>query len=355
MSKIREHTKKHYRTNGGNQGKSHTDLDGDFKLDKEQLLKIHDHMVLSRIIEERMIRMLKQSDGYFWIGGPGEEAFQIPLGSQIYKGEGLNHDFMHLHYRSCGVLVAMGMNPVDPLRQMKNTATDPFSGGRNFSNHYSVKKWNVIPVTSTIETQFATAIGTGIAHKQHGGKGITIVNGGDAGSAEADFASCMIWASRPKQELPILMIVMHNRWGISTPSESQHGEEYISDRAKPFGIEVDRINGNDVEDSWYAIEKGMKYVREKRKPYMIEAKVSRLYGHSSASGANRIEGEEDPLEIFEKRLDKAGYLSAKGSKEIQEHYYNQVLALAKKVKDDPQPDPASIYDFTYFGQRGKYF
>src|SRR3954471_6722483 len=146
----------------------------EFKLEPELLIQIHNTMVKARVLEERLIRMYKQSDGYFWIGGPGEEAFNVPLGLQVHKGQGVDYDFLHLHYRSGAILTAMGMEPIDALRQMKNTATDPFSGGRNFSNHFSVRAWNVVPVSSTIETQYLSAIGSGIAQKHHGGKGITI-------------------------------------------------------------------------------------------------------------------------------------------------------------------------------------
>src|SRR3954463_13040077 len=107
-----------------------------FRLAPELLLKMHDLMVRSRALEERLIKMYKQSDGYFWIGGPGEEAFNVPLGLQVKKGQGLDNDFLHLHYRSGAIVTAMGMDPIGALRQMKNTASDPFSGGRNFSNHF---------------------------------------------------------------------------------------------------------------------------------------------------------------------------------------------------------------------------
>jgi 2-oxoisovalerate dehydrogenase E1 component alpha subunit len=130
-----------------------------FRLEPELLKKIHDTMVKSRVLEERLIRMYKQSDGYFWIGGPGEEAFNVPLGHLVKKGHGLDYDFLHLHYRSGAIMTALGAEPIDALRQMNNTALDPYSGGRNFSNHFSKRAWNVVPVSSTIETQYATAIG----------------------------------------------------------------------------------------------------------------------------------------------------------------------------------------------------
>ena len=119
-------------------------------LTAELSLRVHDLMLRTRVLEERLITMYKQGDGYFWIGGPGEEAFNVPLGLLVDKGQGADHDYLHLHYRSSGTLLAMGADPVDSLRQMKNTATDPYSKGRNFAGHYSMRKWNVAPVSSPI-------------------------------------------------------------------------------------------------------------------------------------------------------------------------------------------------------------
>jgi len=95
-------------------------------------------MLKARVLEERLIAMYKQGDGYFWIGGPGEEAFNVPLGLLIHKGRGPQYDYCHFHYRNSATLLAMGADPTNAMRQMKNTATDPYSGGRNFCNHYSI-------------------------------------------------------------------------------------------------------------------------------------------------------------------------------------------------------------------------
>ncbi len=221
------------------------------RLTPELLVQMHSHMVMARVLEERMIRMYKQGDGYFWIGGPGEEALNVPLGMLVHKGQGPEYDYLHLHYRSSATVLAMGADPVDSLRQMKNTKSDPYSGGRNFCNHYSMRKWNVVPVSSPIEVQFSMAPGTAIANKRAGGKGITIVQGGDAGTAEGDFATCLVWSSRPENPLPVLMIVANNQWGISTAAAGQHGEKRVSDRGKAFGIECASFDAQDPEVSYF--------------------------------------------------------------------------------------------------------
>src|SRR4029078_4684276 len=153
------------------------------------------------------------------------------------------------------------MPMIDSIRLMMTRATDRCTGGRNFSNHYCFPEWNVVPVSSPIEVQYGTAIGTAHVQKRHKGRGLSIVTGGDAGTAEGDFASCLIWASRPKQELPMLILVEDNKWGISTSARGQHGEKEIADRARAFGIKSKTINGNDVEESWNAIVEAMNYIR----------------------------------------------------------------------------------------------
>lgn len=321
-------------------------------LSAEKLQQIYDLMVQARVLEERLITMPKQHHGYFWIGGPGEEAFNVALGLQVKKGQGILYDYLHLHYRSSAILLAMGVEPISFLRQMKNTATDPHTGGRNFVNHCSVPELNIVPITSPIETQYLTALGTAMAQRQNKTDAITIVNGGDAGTAEGDFASSLIWSTRPGQELPMLMIVTNNTWGISTSYSTQHGEQHIADRGKAFGMKTAVVDGNDVQASYFAIEEAMHYVRTERKPFLLEAKVSRLYGHSSASGAMFNAQEPDPLKLLEKS--NLG-LSEQAIVDLRKHHEQAIREQFEQVIHEPQPSADTIYDYTYSQQKGKYW
>src|SRR5579884_751485 len=313
----------------------------------ERCLEIHRHMVRARAMEERMIKMSKSGEGYFWIGGPGEEAFNACLGFQVKKGHGPAYDYLHLHYRNSATLLAMGMPMIDALRQMAMTATDPHSMGRNFPGHFACRAWNVLPISSVVEVQYVMAPGTALVQKRYGGDGITIVTGGDAGTAEGDFASCMIWSTRPGNELPVLMIVTNNGWGISTPASTQHGEKHIIDRGKAFGIRGEVVDGNDVVASWHALRRAMDYCRRERRPYMIEAKVSRLYGHSSSSGAQRVWDEVDPLDLFEHKLTEAGLLDPIVLSHIREEALAEVEAAVEQVLREPMPQPSDVEKYTY--------
>ncbi len=320
---------------------------GEPRLSKERLLHIHELMLEGRVLEERLIRMQRQGEGYFWIGGPGEEAFNTVLGLLVKKGQGLDHDYLHLHYRSSATLLAMGAPSIDALRQMHNTATDPYSRGRNFVGHFSKRAWNVAPVSSPIEVQYSIAIGTGLAQRRHGGTGITIVQGGDAGTAEGDFATCLVWASRPGCELPMLIVVANNQWGISTAASTQHGEKHISDRGKPFGMRTAVCDGNDPEAAWAALEEAMEYVRNERKPFVLEALVSRLYGHSSSSGSNYVSEELDCVIELEKKLDARGWRSLEESKRLREELEGKMQGWYKQVLTEPKPEAREIWDHVF--------
>jgi hypothetical protein len=138
-------------------------------LEAPLLRSMHETMLKARCLEERLIAMYKSGHGYFWIGGPGEEAFNVPLGLLIKKGQGPAFDFCHFHYRQSATLLAMGEEPLGALRQMKNTASDPYSGGRNFAGHFAKKAWNIAPVSSPIEVQYSMVCGTALAQKRLGG------------------------------------------------------------------------------------------------------------------------------------------------------------------------------------------
>jgi 2-oxoisovalerate dehydrogenase E1 component alpha subunit len=316
-------------------------------LDKALLVRMHDLMVEARVLEERLIQMYRQGHGYFWIGGPGEEAFNVALGLLMKKGQGPAYDYLHPHYRQSGTLMALGEDPIGALRQMKNAASDPYSGGRNFAGHFTKKAWNIVPVNSPIEVQYAMAPGTAMAQKRHGGEGITIVTGGDAGTAEGDFATCLVWSSRPGNELPILIIVTHNQWGISTPAGSQQGCKLIADRGKAFGMRTRTIDGNDPIGSYLALQEIMGYVRKERKPFLLEANVSRLYGHSSASGANFVTAEQDCIAAFEARLEAHGVMSREEMTAVRTRWTEEIAAKARAVRDEPMPDASDIWKHIY--------
>jgi 2-oxoisovalerate dehydrogenase E1 component alpha subunit len=313
----------------------------------ERALEIFRLMVRTRALEERTIKMSKSGEAFFWVGGPGEEAFNVCLGLQVKKGQGPAFDYLHLHYRNAGVLLAMGMPMLEHVRQMAMTATDRHSLGRNFVGHYAMPEWNVLPVTSVIEVQYAMAPGTALMQKRNGGNGVSVVIGGDAGSAEGDFNSCMIWSTLPAREVPVLMIVTNNGYGISTPAATQHSEHHIIDRGEPYGIPGEVVDGNDPIATWHALERAFEYCRTTRRPYLLEAMVSRLHGHSSSSGAAREAGQVDPVTRFERQLLREGLIHRELAEMVWHEAREEADGAVVQAMSEPRPTPDDVERFTY--------
>lgn len=314
----------------------------------EVALTVFRQMVRTRALEERSIKMSKSGEAFFWIGGPGEEALNVCLGLQIHKGRGPAFDFLHLHYRNAGILLGMGMPMLDHIRQLAMTALDPHSRGRNFVGHYSIPEWNVVPVTSVIEVQCVMAPGTALAQKRFGGEGLSLVVSGDAGTAEGDFESCLLWSSRPGNEVPVLIVVANNQFGISTKHDTQHAAKDISGRAVPHGMRHETIrDGNDPVLMWNAVERAMRYVRRERKPFLLEAMVSRLHGHSSSSGAQRDWDEADCVALFEQKLLSSGAIDLESVQALKEEAKHEADAAAVAVAGEPRPTRADVYRDTY--------
>ena len=310
-------------------------------------LTIYRQMVRTRALEERSIKMSKSGEAYFWVGGPGEEALNVCLGMQVHRGKGPANDYLHLHYRNSGVLMAMGMPMLDHVRQLAMTATDRHSRGRNFVGHYAMPEWNVVPVTSVVEVQCVMAPGTALMQKRHGGEGLSIVFSGDAGTAEGDFESCLLWSSRPGNELPVLIIVSNNSYGISTKSTDQHGLKRIADRALPYNMRSDSIDGNDPVATWHGIDRAMRYVRRERKPFLLEASVSRLHGHSSSSGAQRMWDQPDCLALFEQKLIDLGAMDAESIRQMRAEAKREADEAAEVATSEAMPTRDDINRDTY--------
>ncbi len=241
--------------------------------------------------------MNKQGDGYFWIGGPGEEALNASLGLLVHKGQGPEFDYLHLHYRSSATLLAMGADPVDTLRQMKNTATDPYSSRPELLQPL---------LGAAVERRAGVvadrgAVLDGARHRdgqqaRRRARASRSCKAATRARPRATSRRASSGRSRPDRELPCLMIVTNNQWGISTPASEQHGEKHIADRGKPSsGSRTRSSTATTPRSATASSRRRWTTCAPSGKPFLLEVMVSRLYGHSSASGANFVPEEVDCL------------------------------------------------------------
>jgi 2-oxoisovalerate dehydrogenase E1 component alpha subunit len=197
------------------------------------------------------------------------------------------------------------------------------------------------------------APGTALVQKRHGLKnpkeneGITLVVGGEAGTAEGDFETCLNWTTRPGNELPVLMLVTNNHFGISTDLDTVHAHRPVADRAIPYGIRHDTVDGNDPVATWHAIDRAMRYCRRERRPYLLEAMVSRLHGHSSSSGAQRNWNETDAITSFEQKLIDAGAIDAAAVRAMKEEAKKEADEAVVQTMKEAEPTREDLYASTY--------
>ena len=283
--------------------------------------------------------MYKSGHGYFWIGGPGEEAFNVPLGLLIKKGQGPAFDYLHFHYRQSATLLAMGEEPLGSLRQMKNTATDPYSGGRNFAGHFSQAR-----------------VERGPGHLAHRGA----VRDGRRHGARAEAPRRRRHHHRHRRrrghgrgrlrQLPRLVQPAGPRAAGADLRHQQplghldayrrsQGVERISDRGVAFGMRSKTIDGNDPISAYLELKEAFEYVRTERKPYLVEANVSRLYGHSSASGAN-FTTRRARLHHALRGAARARTACCRRPRPTQctSATRDQMAELARQAKEEPQPE-----------------
>jgi 2-oxoisovalerate dehydrogenase E1 component alpha subunit len=311
-------------------------------------------MLRIRIVEEQMIQLWRRGEAFFWTGGPGEEAFHVALASCFRLGRGPGFDYFHPHYRNLGVYLSLGGEGEnfratcrDVIRQMRNLATDPFSGGRNFGSHFCDNTRNIIPVSSPVATQCVLGMGTALAqrraHALGGEPSVSVVVLGDASSASPDFESALVWSCRPGQELPLLMIVTQNGVGISTQSSEQLAA--VARRAKGFGIAHARADGISARSADESVRAAFDYVRGERRPYLLEIEVSRVYGHSSSSGAQKNQLERCPIDEFEKAF--KNWITPTDTEAFSEEFRSLFWAAYRDVEGEARPDATSLYRHTY--------
>jgi 2-oxoisovalerate dehydrogenase E1 component alpha subunit len=145
----------------------------------------------------------------------------------------------------------------------------------------------------------------------------------------------------------VLIVVQNNSWGISTPAGEVHAEKRIIDRGAAFGIPGEVVDGNDPIASWHAIRRAMAWCRHERRPFLLESLVSRLYGHSSSSGALRVKGEPDCIPLFEQKLMDAGVLSPETVEQVHEAAKAEAEKALETALREPKPTAADVEKYTY--------
>ncbi len=252
----------------------------------DQLIQLYTELVRPRMIEEKMLILLRQGKISKWFSGIGQEA--IAVGSTLALDE--DEYIMPMH-RNLGVFTARNM-PFEKLFKQWQGSKDGFSKGRERSFHFGSNEYHICGMISHLGPQLAIGDGIALAHKLRKENKVSLAYTGDGGTSEGDFHEALnvaaVWG------LPVIFIIENNGYGLSTPINEQFVCRYLADRALGYGMRGLTIDGNNILEVYKTISEARDYCIQNQKPILIECMTFRMRGHEEASGVKYV-----PKELFE--------------------------------------------------------
>jgi 2-oxoisovalerate dehydrogenase E1 component len=267
------------------------------KISTDKALQYYRQLVLPRLIEERMLLLLRQNKISKWFSGIGQEAISVGSTLSLEK-----NDYILPMHRNLGVFTTRGV-PLYPLFSQLFGKKDSFTGGRDRSFHFGTTEHYIFGMISHLAATMPVADGLALAFKLRGENRVALSFCGDGATSEGDFHEALNLAAVWK--LPVIFIIENNGYGLSTPVKEQYACENLVDRAAGYGLEGILIDGNNFFEVLDAVAKARKLATQ-GKPVLIEAKTFRMRGHEEASGTFYVPDEEfekwkpkDPVFRFE--------------------------------------------------------
>ncbi len=317
-------------------------------INRDVLLKAYELMCIAKRMAETYDENREVCSKYVHSTSRGHEAIQLAAGLQLKP-----FDFASLYYRDESMLLAMGLQPHELMMQLMAKRDDPFSGGRTYYGHPSLRRegFPVIPHQSSatgMQAIPATGMAHGISYLESQGllKGknnpIVLCSLGDGSVTEGEVAEAFQMAVLKK--LPILYLIQDNDWGISAMGDEMRAMDAYEYAAGFKGMERVRLDGSDFIDSYTGLSKAIDFVRKKRAPILIHAKCPLLGHHTSGVRKEWYRGDnletqqqDDPIVKFEKYLREQGE-SDKVLKSIQKKSFDFVASEYQKALNSPDPD-----------------
>lgn len=273
-----------------------------------QLLALYQNLLWPRLIEEKMLVLLRQGRIAKWFSGIGQEAVSVGATMALQPDEWI----MPLH-RNLGVFTVRNM-PLHKLFKQWQGAQDGYSKGRERSFHFGSKEHRICGMISHLGPQLAIADGVALAYKLRQQNKVSLAFTGDGGTSEGDFHEALNTAA--VWDLPVIFLIENNGYGLSTPVSEQYRCAQLADRAKGYGMESVVIDGNNVLTVYDTVKGVRDYCIQNSKPYLIECTTFRMRGHEEASGTKYVPAAlfeewsaKDPIKNYEQWLLSEGVLS----------------------------------------------
>jgi 2-oxoisovalerate dehydrogenase E1 component len=317
-------------------------------LSNDTLISLYKSLLLPRMIEEKMLVLLRQGKISKWFSGIGQEAISVGATRALQQDEWI----MPLH-RNLGVFTTRDM-PLSKLFMQWQGNYEGYSKGRERSFHFGSKEHYICGMISHLGPQLAIADGVALAYKLKQEQKVSLAFSGEGGTSEGDFHEALNTAA--VWDLPVIFLIENNGYGLSTPSSDQYRCKNLVDKAIGYGMEAVQIDGNNILTVYDTIKGVRDYCIKHQKPYLIECMTFRMRGHEEASGIKYVPKnlfeeweQKDPIKNYEQWLTAGHILTANDIASIRKEtktYIETELELAYRaapIRPDTDEELDDLY------------
>lgn len=292
-------------------------------LDQETLISLYRSMLKPRLIEEKMLILLRQGKISKWFSGIGQEAISVGIASVLNPEE-----YILPMHRNLGIFTTREI-PLHRLFSQWQGKANGFTKGRDRSFHFGTQEYKIVGMISHLGPQFGVADGIALGNLLKDNKQVCAVFTGEGGTSEGDIHEALNVAS--VWQLPVLFCIENNGYGLSTPTSEQYNCQNLADRAIGYGMESHIIEGNDILTVYTEVKAIVESMRENPHPVLIEFKTFRMRGHEEASGTKYVPKEildeweaKDPIQNYENYLVLEGLLDLETIESLKEEIKNEI-------------------------------
>ncbi len=303
-------------------------------LDKQKLIDLYLGMLKPRMIEEKMLILLRQGKISKWFSGIGQEAISVGVTMALKDTE-----YVLPMHRNLGVFTSRNI-PLHRLFSQWQGKQSGFTQGRDRSFHFGTQEYKIIGMISHLGPQLGVADGIALADMLRRKRKVTAVFTGEGATSEGDFHEALNIAS--VWNLPVLFCIENNGYGLSTPTNEQYNCEHLADRARGYGIESRIIDGNNILEVYAKVDELCKAIRRRPRPMLLEFKTFRMRGHEEASGTKYVPeklmkkwAEKDPISNYEAFLLKEGLLTDDAVEQFKAGISQEINDNLQMAFDEP--------------------
>jgi len=293
------------------------------KLTDKKLLDLYKALIKPRLIEEKMLILLRQGKISKWFSGIGQEAISVGVTSALEQEE-----YILPMHRNLGVFTTKNI-PLDRLFSQWQGKANGFTKGRDRSFHFGTNEYHIVGMISHLGPQLGVANGIALANLLKKNNQVTAVFSGEGGTSEGDFHEALNVAS--VWNLPVIFCIENNGYGLSTPSKEQMKNQNVADKAIGYAMESYTIDGNNIIDVYTKVSSIAKSIRKNPRPVLIEFKTFRMRGHEEASGTKYVPKElleewakKDPIENYVHFLKKEKILTDEKEVAIKQQIIKEI-------------------------------